>query len=299
MKKTILIFFTALVSLIFLIFFVYLRSNDRKLHLVVCDVGQGDAIFIRTASQADILIDGGPDKKVLECLGRHMPFWDRSLDIIILTHPDADHVTGLIDVIERYKIRYLLTQPNPGKTQIYELFTNVLAEKKLSAKYVSKGEGFSVGGETSFKILWPASPGTSLGGPASDKPEEITQNSSNPSLNRFSVISVISYGKFSALLTGDAGSEIQDAVAPSARDIDILKVPHHGSKTGMNDYILDQTTPDLAIISVGSNNRYGHPSRLSLDLLKKHNIKVLRTDQMGEIEIVSDGLTWSVKTSRN
>ena len=93
MKKAIFIFFTASIFLILLIFFVYLSSNDGKLHLVVCNVGQGDAIFIRTASKADILIDGGPDKKVLECLGRHMPLWDRILDIIILSHPDGDHIT--------------------------------------------------------------------------------------------------------------------------------------------------------------------------------------------------------------
>ena len=285
MKKTIIVFFTASIFLILLIFFVYFKSNDGKLHLVVCNVGQGDAIFIRTASKADILIDGGPDKKVLECLGRHMPFWDRSLDIIILTHPDADHLTGLIDVIERYKIRYLLTQPNPGKTQIYELFTNVLAEEKISAKYVSAGNGFSVGGETNFKILWPAS----------DKPQEMTQNSSKASLNRFSVISVLSYGKFSALLTGDAGSEIQDKIASSVGDIDVLKVPHHGSKTGMSDYFLSLVKPELALISVGENNRYGHPTKFILDLLKNRGVKTLRTDQSGDLEIVSDGSTWSVK----
>ena len=289
MKKAIFIFFTASIFLILLIFFVYLSSNDGKLHLVVCNVGQGDAIFIRTASKADILIDGGPDKKVLECLGRHMPFWDRSLDIIILTHPDADHITGLIDVIERYKIRYLLTQPNPGKTQIYELFTNVLAEEKISAKYVSRAGEFSIGKEASFKILWPAS----------DKPEEINQNSSKASLNRFSVISVLSYGKFNALLTGDAGSEIQDKIAPSVGDIDVLKVPHHGSKTGMSDYFLSLTKPELALISVGENNRYGHPTKFILDLLKNRGVKTLRTDQSGDLEIVSDGTSWSVKTSRN
>lgn len=289
MKRAILIFFTGLISLVILIFFAYFSFNDGKLHLVICNVGQGDAIFIRTASKVDILVDGGPDKKVLECLSRHMPFWDRSLDVVILTHPDADHITGLIDVIERYQISYLFTQPNPGKTQIYELFTNVLAEKKLSAKYVSRGDRFSIGGETSFKIIWPAS----------DETDQTNQNSSKSSLNRFSVITLVTHGKFSALLTGDAGSEIQDKIASSIGDIDVLKVPHHGSKTGMSDYFLSLTKPELALISVGGNNKYGHPTKFILDLLKKRGVKTLRTDQMGDIEILSDGTTWSVKTSRN
>ncbi len=289
MRKGIFVFFTGLTFLTILVFFAYFSFHDGKLHLIICNVGQGDAIFIRTASQADILIDGGPDKKVLECLSRHMPFWDRSLDVVILTHPDADHVTGLIDVIERYKITYLFTQPNPGKTQIYELFTNVLAEKKLSAKYVSSGDRFSQGEETSFKIFWPAS----------DKPDQTNQNSSKSSLNRFSVIILVKHGKFSALLTGDAGSEIQDKLASAVGDTDVLKVPHHGSKTGMSDYFLSITKPELALISVGEKNKYGHPAGFILDLLKNHGVKTLRTDQTGDIEIVSDGKTWSVKTSQN
>lgn len=296
MKKAILIFFAGLISVVILIFFAYFSFNDGKLHLVICNVGQGDAIFIRTASKVDILVDGGPDKKVLECLSRHMPFWDRSLDVVILTHPDADHITGLIDVIERYRISYLFTQPNPGKTQIYELFTNVLAEKKLSAKYVSRGDRFSIGGETSFKIIWPASPGTSLGGPASDEADQTNQNSSKSSLNRFSVITLVTHGKFSALLTGDAGSEIQDKIASSIGDIDVLKVPHHGSKTGMSDYFLSLTKPELALISVGGNNKYGHPTKFILELLKNRRIKTLRTDKSGDIEVVSDGKSYFVKT---
>ena len=91
MKKFLLLISTALIILSFLILFAFLNYKDDKLHVVFCDVGQGDAIFIRTPRQADILIDGGPDDKVLECLSRHMPFWDRSLDLVIMTHPDADH----------------------------------------------------------------------------------------------------------------------------------------------------------------------------------------------------------------
>ena len=118
-------------------------------------------------------------------------------------------------------------------------------------------------------------------------------------MNRFSVITLVTHGKFSALLTGDAGSEIQDKLVLSVGDIDVLKVSHHGSKTGMSDYFLSLTKPELALISVGEKNKYGHPTKFILDLLKNRRVKTLRTDKDGDIEILSDGSTWSVKISRN
>ncbi len=287
MKKGILIFITASISLTFLIFFAFFNYNDNKLHLIICNVGQGDAIFIRTPS-SQILIDGGPDKKVLECLSRHMPFWDKSLDAVILTHPDADHLSGIIDVIKRYRLDGFYTQNRPGKTQLYKLFTDVLAEKKLSAKYVARGDRLKLKDGAVFDIIWPASKDS----------QKLDQNIANIPLNQYSVIAVLKFGNFSVLLTGDAGSEVMDQLADLG-DIGVLKVPHHGSKTGMDDYFLSSISPELAVISVGTNNRYLHPAKISLELLEKHKVKILRTDLNGEVEIVSDGSTWSVKTSQN
>src|SRR3990172_8141877 len=113
MKKNVFILALASASLLILIIFVFFNFNDKKLHIVICNVGQGDAIFITTPVQAQILVDGGPDKAVLDCLSRHMPFWDRSLDAVILTHPDADHITGVVPVIERYSVNTLFTQSKP------------------------------------------------------------------------------------------------------------------------------------------------------------------------------------------
>ena len=131
MKKFLLLISTALIILGFLILFAFLNYKDDKLHIVFCDVGQGDAIFIRTSREADILIDGGPDAKVLECLSSHMPFWDRSIDLVIMTHPDADHSTGLISVVERYRIEKFYTQAIPGKTDVYKRLEANLAKKQL------------------------------------------------------------------------------------------------------------------------------------------------------------------------
>lgn len=284
MKKAAILFFTASVFFLILIIFVFFQFNDSRLHLVVCNVGQGDAIFIRTPRQADILIDGGPDKKVLDCLSRHMPFWDRSLDLVIMTHPDADHSTGLIDVIQRYQVSSFYTEAVPGRTDIYKLLKLVLAEKDLSARYLYSDNILNEDSGFRMKTLWPST----------EAIESTDQNRANLRLNEVSVVELISYGNFRALLTADAGSGVMDRIADEAPSINILKVPHHGSKTGMSDYFLDQTSPDLAVISVGANNSYGHPNPISLDLLKKQNVKVLRTDQSGDIEIISDGKTWSV-----
>lgn len=284
MRKALFTFFTASILLNILIFFVFLSFNDGKLHLIICDVGQGDAIFIQTPTQAQILIDGGPDKKVLECLSRHMPFWDRSLDAVILTHPHADHITGLVDVIERYKVNAFYTEKVDADTQIYKLFMSKLAEKGLSAKDLQTSKNFSDKSGVRLITLWPSA----------ETIQQTDQTNANLDLNGLSVISLIKYANFSALLTGDAGVVVEDQIADLAGDIDVLKVPHHGSKTGMNDYFLSSTRPELAVISVNSNNRYGHPAPFTIELLKKHKIKTLRTDFNGEVEIISDGKTWSV-----
>lgn len=289
MKKYVLIFSMALASLVILIFFVYFNFNDNKLHLVICDVGQGDAIFIRTPSEADILIDGGPDKKVLDCLSDHMPFWDKSLDLVIMTHPDADHSTGLVDVIKRYKVNSFYTEAVPGRTDIYKLLKATLAEKKLSAKYLDSGNKLNENSGFSMKTLWPSTKAI----------ESTDQNRTKLALNELAVVELVSYGKFSVLLSADAGLEVMDQITDETGDIDILKVPHHGSKTGMSDHFLSLIRPELAVISVGENNKYGHPAKISLDLLNKYHVKILRTDLDGEIEILSDGKTWSVKTSRD
>ncbi|MCL4354566.1 MBL fold metallo-hydrolase, partial [Patescibacteria group bacterium] len=113
-------------------------------------------------------------------------------------------------------------------------------------------------------------------------------------IKSFSVIQVLSYGNFKALLTGDAGVEIEERISRQVGEIDVLKVPHHGSKSGMSDYFLSEINPSLAVISVAAKNRYGHPAKTMLDLLEKHNIKTLRTDVNKEVELVSDGKTFNI-----
>ncbi len=285
MKKILLLVSTALIMLSFLILFAFLTYKDDKLHVVFCDVGQGDAIFIRTPHEADILIDGGPDAKVLECLNSHMPFWDRSIDLVIMTHPDADHSTGLISVVERYKIEKFYTQAIPGSTDVYKRLEASLAKKNLSAKYLHSGNRISGKDGFSMITLWPSL----------EEISKIDQNRTNLRLNEVSVIELLKYGEFSVLLTGDAGYDVMNQIADSARSINILKVPHHGSKTGMSERFLWTSSPEISVISSGEGNSYGHPAKEILLMLENQDSKILRTDKMGDIEIISDGKMYYLK----
>jgi competence protein ComEC len=260
----------------------YFSFNDKKLHIVFCDVGQGDAIFIRTAASKDILIDGGPDKKVLDCLSRHMPFWDRELDVVIMTHPDADHLVGLIDVLRRYDVNGFYANHASSETDMYELLKLVLAEKKLSAKNSQENDLFSDDSGFTLRTL----------SPTSEMLEQANHNASNIDHNELSIVQLLTYGRFSVLFTGDAEAKVQERLAGRVGDIDILKLPHHGSADGITPSSLKSNNPSIAIISSGKGNRYGHPAKSTMELLAGRGIRSLNTAEIGDIELVSDGNVW-------
>jgi competence protein ComEC len=289
MKKNFIVFALTLISLIVLVIYYTLKFDDQKLHIVVCDVGQGDGIFITTPKKTQILIDGGPDKAVLDCLANNMPFWDKSIDAVILSHPHADHLTGLLDVVERYDVNGFYVEKVKTDSDVYKLLEAKLASRKLSAKVLQSSTSFEEKNGFKVQILWPRLAETS----------RIDQNSIDLDLNGLSIVSKITYGNFSMLLTGDSGKIVMEKIIGMTGDIDILKFPHHGSKTGVSDNFLKVVKPEIAVISVGEKNRFGHPAKDSLELLKNHKIKVLRTDKNGEIEIISDGKTYSIKSSNN
>lgn len=268
------------------------KFNDGKLHLIVCSVGQGDGILIRTPNGSDILIDGGPDDSILNCLSNHMPFWDREIEVMILTHPHSDHLTGLISVVKRYKVMHYFTENVKNNTLVYRKLQDALANNSLTAKYSFSGDRIDFADKTSFLTVWPQKEW--FQNQKLQDSHSSVKDSSSLDINGFSVVELLSYGNFKALLTGDAGILVEDKIASIVGQIDVLKVPHHGSVTGMSDYFLSEISPKLAIISVGAKNRYGHPSKIALDLLSKYNIQILRTDKDGEVEIVSDGKSFKI-----
>lgn len=284
MKKYIYIGFVLVVLLIGSFVFDNARFNDGKLHLVFCNVGQGDGIFIRTPKGKDILVDAGPDNSILNCLSKHMPFWDKTIELAILTHPHSDHLNGFLGVFKNYKVLSFATENLKNNTSGFTALIESLKEQNIKIQYVYLGDRFIFNDGVDINIV----------GPSKDFLNKTSPEGLIGEKHEFAnVESLVRYKDFSALLTGDSqASELEEALrlAPLAQGkISILQVPHHGSKTGLDDEFLDQTTPKLAVISVGKKNKYGHPTQETLKMLRDKDITILRTDENGEIEIVSDG----------
>lgn len=262
---------------------VFALAEKRDLKVEFLDVGQGDSVFIETPEGHQILIDGGPGSAVLEKLAKNMPFWDRSLDLIILTHPESDHMQGLMDVLQRYNADYFLWTGVVRYTPEYKKLVEILDKKKNSKiKIVTaeSGQRIKAGEATAswrIDILYPFE---NLGGKAIEKTS-----------NDACVISRLVFGSNSFLFTGDMSSGLEKDLASSKTGLvsDVLKVAHHGSKYSTSDLFLKSVSPKIAVISVGADNSFGHPTPETLQKLKNYDIKTLRTDQSGDIEILSDG----------
>ncbi len=286
MKKLLSITLIGLLAIGLLVGYQLVHFSDHKAHLVFCDVGQGDGILLITASKKHILFDTGPDKKILACLSRHLPFWDRTIDLVVLSHPHFDHFMGLWYLLDTYTIKSFATEKLDNPVVSYQSLLEKIKAQGIPTRFVSTGDLFRL---TDGVILH-------IDGPSKQYLLETSPNGKIGENKEFaSVLTQIRYGKFSALLTGDSQTTgISDALSSIALPIDILQVPHHGSATGLNDEVLGRLLPRSAIISVGFKNRYGHPTNFTLSLLKKQQIPYERTDQQGDIEIVSDGKTWQM-----
>ena len=243
---------------------------DPNLHIIACDVGQGDAI-LTTYKNIQILTDGGPGRKVLDCLNRYVPFWDREIELVVSTHPDADHASGLVDVIERYDVgTILINSVDPG-TQVYKALKNAVGSRGV--RVVNPDEGMKLRiGLIYLDVLRPS---------AEFESEET---------NDYSIVYRLEYGDFEAILPGDIDSEISEQLPISylVSSVEYIKIPHHGSRNGITENLLKALMPKIAVISVGKNS-YGHPHKEILDLLSKYEVKTFRTDEMGDIEVVTDG----------
>ncbi|MCJ7740563.1 MBL fold metallo-hydrolase [Candidatus Microgenomates bacterium] len=286
-----------------LFFSFFLSLPDSKLHLVFCDVGQGDAAYVRTPSNQDLLIDAGPNDKVLDCLGKNMPFYDRTIDVVLLSHPEKDHYSGLLSVIDRYTVKYIVIPAVTNEDQGYQKLLEKIKEKKIPVKNLYSGDKFFLG-KVELDILWPGKEwvADNLSTSLSDSSTSLRTGlkvlglaTKNTDLNYFSQYLQLRYGSFDALFPGDGDSRIQPEVMEevSLPDVDILKFPHHGSKYGVTDAFMDKVKPELTVISVGKNP-WGHPTKEALDILQNRSIKYLRTDQRGNIEVVSDGTGYNI-----
>lgn len=258
-----------------------LPKNDI-LKVVACDVGQGDAFLIQH-NNSQVLIDGGVGNKVVDCLSSHLPFWDRKIEVIVLTHPQQDHYEGLIEVIRRYQVDLFIASEFNNSTEGFELLKKEVGVRGITILNPNPDKDVRLG-MIYLDILYPLQfhdiqPENVLG----------VQDTSDD-LNDTSIVLELIYGDFEMLFTGDIGPNVVDEViGAGVTDVDVLKVPHHGSKNGLTADLLKVTEPEIAIISAGHKNRFGHPHQEVLDLLSESRVRVLRTDEMGEVVISTDG----------
>lgn len=255
-----------------------LSGGEAK--LIACDVGQGDAILI-SLNSTQILIDGGPNNDVINCLSRHLPFWDRTLELVISTHPESDHYQGLIEVFRRYKVRTFLASSLENSAQSYQVLKDLVAAEGSQVLFAEDTSGLKLG-LIYLDILHPSHDFFVHNSTTADH-KVLGTTTSKLDRNDFSVIIELKIGDYKALFTGDVLPEAS-AQIKGLSDVDVLKIPHHGSKNGLTQEMLEKTTPEVALISVGKN-QWGHPNQETLDLLNKYNVNIRRTDQEGDIVI--------------
>ena len=267
--------------------FVFL-SPDDKFHLVACDVGQGDAILVVKGSN-QILIDGGPNEKVLTCLSNNLPFWDRQIELVVATHPEYDHLTGLASVIQRYRILQIVSNSLPAESGIFQKFRTEAVNRQIPVHSPKAGEEIKAG-EIKLKILYPLKKlGEEIVWKTLEEPKVLGLSTYTGNFNKTAIVALLEFGDFQALLPADVGVEEEEKILPLLGEVEVLKVAHHGSKYSTSEEFLATIRPKLAVISVGANNRYGHPAPEVLERLRTVGAQICRTDLEGEIEIVSDG----------
>lgn len=244
-------------------------SARQDLKVIFLDIGQGDVILI-SQGQHQILIDGGPSgPKLLEKLGKYVPFWDRKIEVVIATHPDADHIGGLVDLMRTYQIGELIDTQTQSESQVYKKYREIIGVEKINEIDGVAGVNIKIGDGAEMKIVSPV--------------ENYNPQEKDTNLN--SIVARLKFGENVFLFTGDLPSDGEKALIKTGENISsrTLKVGHHGSKYSTSEEFLGIVSPRDAVISVGANNRYGHPAPEILERLKNMNINIFRTDEKGDI----------------
>jgi len=263
---------------------------DQYVHVVTCDVGQGDAIVVSYRS-SQVLIDGGPDSKVLDCLSRHIPFWDRTLEVMILTHPQADHMNGLVEVLDRFAVEQVIVNGVVNDTAGFRAFQDAVFTEGASIHLPSRGDVIRIE-ELELSILWPSSKaGLAEVWQAETGGAILGAATYQGDLNETTIVTRLSYGDFDALFVGDIGFSTEEALVADGvlGKVELLKVGHHGSKYASSAEFLNAVRPALGVISVGAQNRFGHPTQETLMRLDQVGARILRTDVSGDVEVDTDG----------
>lgn len=285
MKIRYYLFLTALYLLIAsvctFIWMAYERAPQR-LSISFLDIGQGDSIFIQSPTGRQVLIDGGIDRRVLGKLSRAMPLFDRSIDVIINTHPDKDHLGGIPFVLSRYRVENILDPGVESEGETYAFYRDELAREVTggaSYREVRRGDVVDLGAGAYIRILFPD---RDMDGVSDD--------------NNASVVAQLVYGDTEAMLTGDAPKSVEDYVVMLDGETlasDILKAGHHGSRTSSGQPFIDAVDSDYAIISAGCDNTYGHPHEEVIERFEMASTTILSTCEEGTIVFTSDGKSFT------
>lgn len=267
---------------------VFQLNDNELLEVNFFDVGQGDAIFIETPQNQQILIDGGPTSIILEKLGEEMPFWDRTIDLIILTHPEKDHLAGLLEVLKRYQVENILWTGVVRDTAEYQEWQRLIKEEGAKIYIAHAGQQIR-GGPTSANSA-------RRSGLSVLYPFESLEGQKVKDSNNTSIIARLVFGENSFLFTGDAPQSIERKILEMAVDSDVLKAGHHGSKNSSAEDFVKAVSPEIAVISVGKDNKYGHPHQETLAVLERYDIRILRTDINGDIKILCNSQFLKLKS---
>lgn len=279
---TLLIVASLLVTNVYLFRLVTTRA-DGLTHIYILDIGQGDAILIRTSDRQTILIDGGPNGKILDHLAAILPPWDNDINLLVSTHADADHLAGLIPVLKHYDVDHLWYTGAEKDTQTYRNFLELLDIKRITTDKVHAG--YQATWETSnLEVIYPLAD---------------TPINSLPS-NDVGIVTEFTAGNFDLLLTADISDkiELQLTKGQSLNPVEVLKIPHHGSRFSSTEEFIKAVNPEVAVVSAGAHNTYNHPHPETLARYKQQAVHVYRTDLQGMIEIVTDGTYYKVLPAR-
>jgi competence protein ComEC len=254
---------------------IFIESRADILTVAFLDVGQGDAIFIEAPNGNQMLIDGGNGGAVLRELGKILPSYDRTIDIVLSTHPDQDHIGGLPEVFNRYIVSYFIESGVRSDTSAYAALVHSVKEERAEHILARSGTVIWLDEGVALTILFP------------DRDLSTLKDT-----NTGSIVARLVYGETEFLFTGDSPKSIEEYLVHSYGDSlksDVLKVGHHGSRTSTAQSFLATVQPALSIISAGKSNRYGHPHKEVVDALSKAGSTIESTYENGTLVLKSDG----------
>lgn len=281
LQKYLKFLFFALGVLAFLVIQAIFSLPDGMLHAFVLNIGQGDSILIRTPNAQHILIDGGPDNKVLHELSKVMPFYIHRIDAVIVSHPHADHLNGLIDVLKRYEVGTVIMTGIQYRTPQYKEFLNEIKNREIPISFVRENQDYRLDNLT-LDILYPF---------------DSVQGDTIENQNNASIVFRLLYGEKSFYFSGDLEMEKEAELVHSQLNLhaNFYKVGHHGSRTSSTPQLLDRMKPEFAVISCGIENQFKHPHEITLQHLSERKIQLYRTDLDGTVEAISNGKYLSVR----